>query len=227
MLDLYDRKDHNVHQMAVALRRHRAQIAALETAVAKTSKAPSRRRRTPAPWMESQARASTVPTCCPAPKITRSLLQARVSTKIPTTTPSKREPDPWPTNRPSAISPSSSTRCWRSTGTRTNLASQDVSSDLVNQILEEGAKFADEVIAPDQQPIGDQGRLPLVWRASVVTGPNRLEGSLQGHGRKPAGWRSRPPIRAYGGQGMPSIVAIGLRSDDRRRQRRPSPCIRA
>ena len=29
MLDLYDRKDHNVHQMAVALRRHRAQIAAL------------------------------------------------------------------------------------------------------------------------------------------------------------------------------------------------------
>ena len=30
MLDLYDRKDHNVHQMAVALRRHRAQIAALK-----------------------------------------------------------------------------------------------------------------------------------------------------------------------------------------------------
>ena len=29
MLDLYDRKDHNVHQMAVALPRHRAQIAAL------------------------------------------------------------------------------------------------------------------------------------------------------------------------------------------------------
>ena len=30
MLDLYDRKDHNAHQMAVALRRHRAQIAALK-----------------------------------------------------------------------------------------------------------------------------------------------------------------------------------------------------
>ena len=30
MLDLYDRKDHNVHQMAGALRRHRAQIAALK-----------------------------------------------------------------------------------------------------------------------------------------------------------------------------------------------------
>ena len=29
MMDLYDRKDHNVHQMAVALPRHRAQIAAL------------------------------------------------------------------------------------------------------------------------------------------------------------------------------------------------------
>lgn len=30
MLDLYDRKEHNVHQMAVALPRHRAQIAALQ-----------------------------------------------------------------------------------------------------------------------------------------------------------------------------------------------------
>ncbi|NBB53142.1 MerR family transcriptional regulator [Rhizobium sp. CRIBSB] len=30
MLDLYDRKDGNVHQMAIALRRHRAQIEALK-----------------------------------------------------------------------------------------------------------------------------------------------------------------------------------------------------
>ena len=30
MLDLYDHNDHNVHQMAVALRRHRAQIEALK-----------------------------------------------------------------------------------------------------------------------------------------------------------------------------------------------------
>lgn len=30
MLDLYDRKDHNVHQMAVALPRHRAQVEALK-----------------------------------------------------------------------------------------------------------------------------------------------------------------------------------------------------
>lgn len=30
MLDLYDRKDHNAHQMAVALPRHRAQIDALK-----------------------------------------------------------------------------------------------------------------------------------------------------------------------------------------------------
>ena len=30
MMDLYDRKDHNVHQMAVALRRHRAQVEALK-----------------------------------------------------------------------------------------------------------------------------------------------------------------------------------------------------
>ena len=30
MIDLYDRKDHNVHQMAVALPRHRAQVEALK-----------------------------------------------------------------------------------------------------------------------------------------------------------------------------------------------------
>ena len=30
MLDLYDHKDHNAHQMAVALRRHRAQIEQLK-----------------------------------------------------------------------------------------------------------------------------------------------------------------------------------------------------
>ena len=30
MLDLYDRKDHNVHQMAIALPRHRAQLEALK-----------------------------------------------------------------------------------------------------------------------------------------------------------------------------------------------------
>ncbi len=30
MLDLYDRKDHNAHQMAVALPRHRAQVEALK-----------------------------------------------------------------------------------------------------------------------------------------------------------------------------------------------------
>lgn len=30
MMDLYDRKDHNVHQMAIALRRHRAQIETLK-----------------------------------------------------------------------------------------------------------------------------------------------------------------------------------------------------
>ncbi len=30
MMDLYDRKDHNVHQMVIALRRHRAQIETLK-----------------------------------------------------------------------------------------------------------------------------------------------------------------------------------------------------
>ena len=39
MMDLYDQKDHNVHQMAVALVRHRAQIAARASASARSSTA--------------------------------------------------------------------------------------------------------------------------------------------------------------------------------------------
>jgi hypothetical protein len=63
---------------------------------------------------------------------------------------------------------------------------EDVSSDLVGQILEEGAKFAEEVIAPDQQP-GRQGRLPLERRRRHRS--EGLERGLSGHGR---GWLARP-----------------------------------
>ena len=46
---------------------------------------------------------------------------------------------------------------------------QDVSSDLVSQILEEGAKFADEVIAPINNPGDKEG---CHWaEGGVVTGP--------------------------------------------------------
>ena len=46
---------------------------------------------------------------------------------------------------------------------------QDVSSDLVGQILEEGAKFADEVIAPINNPGDKEG---CHWaEGGVVTGP--------------------------------------------------------
>lgn len=103
MMDLYDQKDHNVHQMAVALVRHRAQIAALKQQLEDIEGAIETAEQACA-WMGSSC-PNTAPTCCRAPKIMRSRC-ARVSTTT-TTTPSKQERNPWPTRRLSATSPSS------------------------------------------------------------------------------------------------------------------------
>jgi alkylation response protein AidB-like acyl-CoA dehydrogenase len=80
---------------------------------------------------------------------------------------------------------------------------QDVSSDLVNQILEEGAKFADEVIAPINNPGDKEG---CHWsEGGVVTGPKGWKEAYKAMSE--AGWMALAADPAYGGQGMPSIVA--------------------
>lgn len=81
----------------------------------------------------------------------------------------------------------------------------DVSSDLVGQILEEGAKFAEEVIAPLNR-VGDQEGCK--WDDGKVTGPNGWkEAYLQ---MVEAGWPSLTCDPEYGGQGMPAIVGMAF-----------------
>ena len=66
---------------------------------------------------------------------------------------------------------------------------QDVSSDLIGQILEEGAKFADEVIAPMNNPGDKEGctcrRSPSWAGISASALPTRWRGCP--HRRPPSG----------------------------------------
>jgi alkylation response protein AidB-like acyl-CoA dehydrogenase len=78
----------------------------------------------------------------------------------------------------------------------------DASSDLVRQILEEAGRFSEEVLAPLDRA-GDQQGCKLNSDGSVVTPTGWKEAYRQ---LVDAGWPSLSCDKAYGGQGMPSVV---------------------
>ena len=82
---------------------------------------------------------------------------------------------------------------------------QDVSSDLAQQILEEAARFSDEVIAPINNP-GDKEGCHI--DGSVVTTPKGWKEAY--HQMVEAGWPSLTADPAYGGQGMPSVIGSAV-----------------
>jgi alkylation response protein AidB-like acyl-CoA dehydrogenase len=81
----------------------------------------------------------------------------------------------------------------------------DVSSDLVGQILEEGAKFAEEVIAPINHSGDKEG---CHWDNGVVTGPKGWKEAYKA--MVEAGWPALAADPAYGGQGMPAVVSMAF-----------------
>jgi len=81
----------------------------------------------------------------------------------------------------------------------------DVSAELVQQILEEGAKFAEEVIAPINRAGDLEG---CKWDNGVVTGPTGWKEAYKA--MVEAGWTSISTHPQYGGQGMPAVVAMAF-----------------
>ncbi len=83
---------------------------------------------------------------------------------------------------------------------------EDISSDLVQQILEEGAKFAEEVIAPINHSGDKEG---CHWaEGGVVTGPKGWKEAYKA--MVEAGWPALSADPAYGGQGMPAVVGMAF-----------------
>jgi alkylation response protein AidB-like acyl-CoA dehydrogenase len=83
---------------------------------------------------------------------------------------------------------------------------EDVSSELIGQILEEGGKFAEEVIAPINNPGDKEG---CHWaEGGVVTGPKGWKEAYKA--MVAAGWPALSADPAYGGQGMPAVVGMAF-----------------
>jgi alkylation response protein AidB-like acyl-CoA dehydrogenase len=81
----------------------------------------------------------------------------------------------------------------------------DASMDLVQQILEEGGRFAEEVIAPINRA-GDREGCRL--QDGEVTTPTGWKEAYRQ--MVEAGWTALSSDPAYGGQGMPAVVSFAI-----------------
>ena len=83
---------------------------------------------------------------------------------------------------------------------------EEISSEFVQQVLEEGAKFAEEVIAPINHSGDKEG---CHWaEGGVVTGPKGWKEAYQA--MVEAGWPALSADPAFGGQGMPAVVGMAF-----------------
>jgi alkylation response protein AidB-like acyl-CoA dehydrogenase len=82
----------------------------------------------------------------------------------------------------------------------------DASFDLVQQILEEGGRFAEEVVAPINRSGDQQG---CTWsQDNTVTTPEGWKDAYRQ--MVDAGWPALSSDPEYGGQGMPAVVSFAF-----------------
>ena len=79
---------------------------------------------------------------------------------------------------------------------------EDASADTVAAVLEENARFVQDVIAPLNHSGDEQAAL---WRDGVVTTADGFKGAFKAFGE--GGWQGVQHEPEYGGQGLPKLVA--------------------
>jgi butyryl-CoA dehydrogenase len=79
----------------------------------------------------------------------------------------------------------------------------EVDADLINQVLEEGAKFTSEVLFPLNH-VGDREGCKLDPQTHEVTPPSGFKEAYDQY--VAAGWPALTADPAYGGQGLPTVL---------------------
>jgi alkylation response protein AidB-like acyl-CoA dehydrogenase len=82
-------------------------------------------------------------------------------------------------------------------------AHEELDADFINQVLEEGGKFASKVLFPLNQ-VGDREGCTLDLATHEVTTPKGFKEAYQKYVE--AGWPALSCDPEYGGQGLPLVL---------------------
>lgn len=80
---------------------------------------------------------------------------------------------------------------------------EEATEDLINAVVEEGARFAEEVVAPTYRNGDEEG---CTWSEDGVTTPTGYKEAYAKYVEN--GWPSLPAEKEYGGQGLPNLLGI-------------------